>query len=300
MLPACSAARFQVSAPTVLVGDGAMDGKNEVIVHPDAWPATLDADAIGQTILYVNGTTIVEADIHVNAFEYAFAIGDVPGKHDLRAVLTHELGHVLGIGHSMDPRATMYAGLPPGIGARSLDADDVTAVCTLYPASGTASPVACDEGGPACPSTHACVGHECERTGDPGTIGSACLDASNPLRCEGESDDSECVATTVGDRCARACGGDAGANCGAGLHCVTSTMGDAECLPTGSDFAPSSDAGATSDAAIDESTSGSSSGHGGCSMSHTFYAEFPISFAIVVAIAMLRRSKRLCASPIRD
>ena len=48
-------------------------------------------------------------------------------------MITHELGHWLGLAHSPDPYATMYyALLPNGIQA-SLAGDDKAGVCSLYP-----------------------------------------------------------------------------------------------------------------------------------------------------------------------
>ena len=52
---------------------------------------------------------------------------------NLAEVLTHELGHVLGLGHSTDPRATMYAFAHfDGRGA-ALRSDDIAGLAFLYP-----------------------------------------------------------------------------------------------------------------------------------------------------------------------
>jgi hypothetical protein len=57
---------------------------------------------------------------------------------NLAEVATHELGHVLGLGHSRDSRATMYPTVHfDGRGA-GLQADDIAAVAYMYP-SGTSS-----------------------------------------------------------------------------------------------------------------------------------------------------------------
>jgi hypothetical protein len=51
-------------------------------------------------------------------------------------VATHELGHVLGLGHSGDPTATMFAEAHfDGRGA-ALRADDLAGLRTIYPAPG--------------------------------------------------------------------------------------------------------------------------------------------------------------------
>ena len=71
-------------------------------------------------------------------------ITDIPTKieYDLQAIVTHEVGHFIGIAHSPDPSAVMYASYPPGsISQRTLTPDDVGAVCEIYPPK---SGVVCD------------------------------------------------------------------------------------------------------------------------------------------------------------
>lgn len=67
------------------------------------------------------------------------------GPVDLQNVITHELGHYLGIGHTTadHPDATMFASAQFGeLTKRDLDVDDVAAICDTYPA-GTL-PESCD------------------------------------------------------------------------------------------------------------------------------------------------------------
>ena len=54
---------------------------------------------------------------------------------DLQAVATHELGHVFGLLHSMDPKATMYF-VGGAMNERKLGQDDRNGLCFLYPAPG--------------------------------------------------------------------------------------------------------------------------------------------------------------------
>lgn len=51
--------------------------------------------------------------------------------------MTHELGYVLGLGHSTDPHATMYATAHNDARGASLTADDIAGVRTLYSGSET-------------------------------------------------------------------------------------------------------------------------------------------------------------------
>ncbi|WCJ20891.1 Metalloendoproteinase 3-MMP [Euphorbia peplus] len=51
---------------------------------------------------------------------------------DLQSVVLHELGHVLGLGHSRDPEAIMYSGIAPGTIKRELTQDDIDGIQALY------------------------------------------------------------------------------------------------------------------------------------------------------------------------
>jgi MYXO-CTERM domain-containing protein len=251
-LPACTAMRTVVGAPSNAATSFTADGKNEVFVHTTDWPSPLVPLALAQTIIFTSGTDVVEADIHVNAHDWQFAAsagGSSDTVWDLRSVLTHELGHVLGIGHSADPRATMYAGLPPGLAARSLEADDLAAICALYPVGASGDAGAIDGTlddcaiGASCPSGSRCIGHACEWPDEPETLGAPCGPSSESYRCAAAGDTVSCVATSAGERCATSCGGDAATTCGAALDCVGSMP--AWCLPIG-DALVAGDAGGDS------------------------------------------------------
>jgi hypothetical protein len=170
---------------------------------------------------------------------------------DLESVLTHELGHVLGLHHSEDPLATMAPTYKGDGGQRSLAVDDKLGLCTLYP-----RPNPADE----CSSGRDCRPPEnCERVeldGQPidlcrelrGRPGDAC--AHDRLICEGE-----CVfAPDPRDfgYCTTACGPEAAAPecppdfiCTEGLlrpgesHCRRlAGPGEAGCAVGGSPSAP--------------------------------------------------------------
>jgi len=59
------------------------------------------------------------------------------GKFDLQGMAAHEYGHALGLGHSADPNATMYASTSDAKGYRTIERDDVAGVQAIY---GTRSP----------------------------------------------------------------------------------------------------------------------------------------------------------------
>ncbi|KAF2308614.1 hypothetical protein GH714_011375 [Hevea brasiliensis] len=51
---------------------------------------------------------------------------------DLESVAVHEIGHLLGLAHSQDSNAIMYATIPPGIIKRELTQDDIDGIHALY------------------------------------------------------------------------------------------------------------------------------------------------------------------------
>jgi hypothetical protein len=82
-------------------------------------------------------------DMEVNTAEHAFSIDGADGV-DLEAVITHEVGHYIGLAHSnvdasiMAPRYCQSGDRCGGDRekARDLSLDDMDAVCTLYPPNG--------------------------------------------------------------------------------------------------------------------------------------------------------------------
>jgi hypothetical protein len=110
---------------------------------------------LGQTEFTVDRRTgdLVEADIFFNAtFNWSVATPGVAGRFDLEAVALHEVGHLLGLGHSalgeteMMPnggRRVIASGavmFPIAFGTgntldRELQPDDVAGVSDIYPSS---------------------------------------------------------------------------------------------------------------------------------------------------------------------
>jgi hypothetical protein len=280
-IPGCSVARFQIveHAPSTSIR---ANGRSEIVVHTDDWPPPLSGGAAAHTIVFTSGSRIVEADVHLDARRFRFVVGSAPPAIDLQAILTHELGHVLGIGHSEVARATMAAGLPPGIAARSLEDDDVTAVCALYPSPEPQAPSdGCTAAG--CPSGTVCVGFECLVEGEPSTAAGPCLDREGH-RCEGAGDRARCLATTAGELCAPPCAAGA---CGVARTCVVvDDVG--RCLPDGVsavDHANANDAG--EDATLDAGDRFDAVEGRGCAVSPTHRAG-RLGALLAVAIALLR------------
>jgi hypothetical protein len=119
---------------------------NVVLFQDDDWKYRGIDGTLAKTSVTYNDETgeIYDADIEVNTANNTVTITDDPKKieYDLQAILTHEVGHFIGIAHSPDPTAVMFASYSPGsISQRKLTPDDVRAVCTIYPPN---SGVACN------------------------------------------------------------------------------------------------------------------------------------------------------------
>jgi predicted Zn-dependent protease len=81
----------------------------------------------------LNDGVVTAATVELNECDHVFTAphDGAPGRFDLQAVVTHELGHVLGLGHSDNPAAVMH---PNGRGAeaRKPQTDDKTALALIY------------------------------------------------------------------------------------------------------------------------------------------------------------------------
>lgn len=113
------------------------------------------ADVLALTTLTYSTCTgqIVDADIEVNAAQFALTVTDNPtgSTVDVRNTMTHEVGHFLGLDHSLDAKATMYKQAPNGeVSKRTLTQDDVNGLCCLYQdGAPTVLPDAICEGAPS-------------------------------------------------------------------------------------------------------------------------------------------------------
>ena len=119
---------------------------NVVLFQDDDWKYRGIDGTLAKTSVTYNDETgeIYDADIEVNAANNTVTISDNPAKiqYDLQAIMTHEVGHFIGVAHSSDSSAVMFASYSPGsIAQRKLTEDDMAAVCAIYPPK---SDAACD------------------------------------------------------------------------------------------------------------------------------------------------------------
>jgi hypothetical protein len=113
-------------------------GKNSNIIlfQDNKWDYKSADNTLAKTTVTFDAETgeIFDADIEINHAYNNFTISDEIVDYDLESVLTHEVGHLIGLDHTPDYAATMYAGYEPGsMEQRSLEADDILGACTAYP-----------------------------------------------------------------------------------------------------------------------------------------------------------------------
>jgi len=108
---------------------------NILMFRENKWPYENAENSLARTTVTYNKDTgeILDADLEINA---TYEITLDPASQvttDLLTILTHEIGHFLGIAHSPFESAVMFAYSAPGMAKTQLTDDDIDAVCSLYP-----------------------------------------------------------------------------------------------------------------------------------------------------------------------
>lgn len=93
-------------------------GKNSYLMEADATRIDSVTDALK------------EVDIDINIY---YPFGTANTSYDTRTIITHELGHLLGLDHSDENRNNiMYPDRNPGERVHTLSSDDIAGINSLY------------------------------------------------------------------------------------------------------------------------------------------------------------------------
>ena len=123
---------------------------NVVLFREDEWPYVGAEDALGLTTLSFDTENITgeiyDVDIEINALSEPLSVGEPgPREVDLDSLLTHEAGHALGLGHTLDDAASMRIGYTPGsMDLRTLSRDDMAGMCGIYAPIRSTSSSSCE------------------------------------------------------------------------------------------------------------------------------------------------------------
>ncbi len=170
---------FQNDGMTAL-GLDSNDDTNVMLFIESGWTFGPEAAAATSLVIFEGMQT---ADIAVNGENWTWVIGPANSSInqdvlDLQAVLTHEIGHFSGLGHTNRAYDTMFFAWNPWEGQRTLSIDDKLGLTSLYPTTG-------DECTAPCPSGETCQtvpqGKLCG--GEPDPVGMAC--SYDRVECDG-------------------------------------------------------------------------------------------------------------------
>ncbi len=106
------------------------DNDNIVLFRDSRSDLTATTVALTTTVANISTGEILDVDVEINSAAFDFYVGEPgerAGAHDLQLVLNHELGHFLGLSHTLEPGALMRAEYDAA--DREPAADDIAGIC---------------------------------------------------------------------------------------------------------------------------------------------------------------------------
>jgi hypothetical protein len=114
------------------------DNSNIIVFRDQASHLTPETVALSNITAFLDTGQVLDVDIELNSYAHDFSVDGSVGR-DLRIVLNHEIGHLLGLAHTKDQSAllrTTYGFSPEP------QADDIAGICAIWPHA--ASDPACE------------------------------------------------------------------------------------------------------------------------------------------------------------
>lgn len=136
--PGVHALEQEPSAATKIGFNKVGVNENVIIFRDDSWPYDDAGNPLALTTVTFNADTgeILDADIEVNTADKAVTAAEpLPATgYDLESIITHEVGHFLGLAHTRVNGSTMESRYDRGdTGLRSIESDDQKGICAIYP-----------------------------------------------------------------------------------------------------------------------------------------------------------------------
>jgi hypothetical protein len=102
-----------------------------------------NGSVLATTYSWFSGSRMIDADIVFwdAGFQFVTGTSGCSNAFFIEDIATHEFGHALGLGHTTVASATMYPSISTcSQQGRTLDADDIAGVLSLYPATTPPTP----------------------------------------------------------------------------------------------------------------------------------------------------------------
>ena len=119
---------------------------NVIVFRNSDWIHESGVLALTSVTFRPSSGAILDADIELNGRDFNFTTTNDPLRTivDVANTVTHEAGHFLGLDHTSQEDATMFATAPiQELAKRTLSQDDIDGVCASYPVEFTPTSPAC-------------------------------------------------------------------------------------------------------------------------------------------------------------